>query len=238
MAKGKKGSKKERSERRFDPKSAGGPGVVKLIGALGSIAMGAGAYGQFVPTMSDPPHDPVQYSAWVLAGGAIVLGAAIWLGTSGEPSLRVGDPGVAIDKGSLVRIPWYAIDKIELVADAVVVRGKDDLGTPRTVTAKLATQPDAAAWIVKEARARVPDVVDIAEDASLPAADKHAGEVLAADPPQVVGKHCADTGRIIAYEPDARVCPRCDRVYHKASVPERCACGASLTSLLPAAKSA
>jgi hypothetical protein len=224
MAKGKKGSKKERSERRFDPKSAGGPAIVKLIGAIGSLAMGAGAYGQFVPTMADPPHDPVQYSAWVLA--------------SGEPSLRVGDPGIAVDKGSLTRIPWYAIDKIELVGGAVVVRGTDDLGIARTVTAKLATQPDAAAWIVKEARARVPDVVDISEEESLPAADKHAGEVIAAEPPQVVGKHCADTGRIIAYEPDARVCPRCDRVYHKASVPERCACGASLTSLLPAAKSA
>jgi hypothetical protein len=47
----------------------------------------------------------------------------------------------------------------------------------------------------------------------------------------VVGKHCADSGTVIAYEPDARVCPRCERVYHKAHVPETCACGGSLEGL-------
>jgi len=55
--------------------------------------------------------------------------------------------------------------------------------------------------------------------------------VLPLEPPQVVGKHCAASGKVISYEPDARVCPRCERVYHRASVPASCECGASLTEL-------
>ena len=53
------------------------------------------------------------------------------------------------------------------------------------------------------------------------------------DAVQVVGKRCAATDRIIAYEPDARVCPRCERVYYKASVPDACVCGAPLAHLRP-----
>ena len=60
-----------------------------------------------------------------------------------------------------------------------------------------------------------------------------AGEVIVLDPIQVVGKHCAASGKVIAYEPDARVCSRCERVYHKAHVPETCACGQSLENLRP-----
>ena len=81
-------------------------------------------------------------------------------------------------------------------------------------------QPQAAAWIVREARERVPAVVSRAggRAAARPAATPP-GEVLPLEPPQVVGKHCAASGKVIAYEPDARVCPRCERVYHKATVP-------------------
>jgi hypothetical protein len=75
--------------------------------------------------------------------------------------------------------------------------------------------------------------VDVAEErlGDLPEPHRDAGEVLVLDPIQVVGKHCAESGTVIAYEPDARVCTRCERVYHKAHVPETCACGASLESL-------
>jgi hypothetical protein len=47
----------------------------------------------------------------------------------------------------------------------------------------------------------------------------------------VVGRHCAATGKVIAYEPDARLCPRCERAYHKSGVPEACECGALLAEL-------
>ena len=55
-----------------------------------------------------------------------------------------------------------------------------------------------------------------------------AGESLTLDPVQVVGKRCANSGKVIAFEPDAFVCPRCERVYHKDHVPPACACGATL----------
>jgi hypothetical protein len=88
---------------------------------------------------------------------------------------------------------------------------------------------------VKEARARVPATVDVPEDVALPEARQAAGETLTLEPPQVVGKHCVASGKVIAYEPDARVCSRCERVYHKAHVPAQCECGASLESLQAAA---
>ncbi len=234
----KKKSKRERRERRFEPTSAMSPMVVRGLGAIGAIGMGAGAYGQFAPMMraAETAGEPIKFAAWVLAGGAVVLGAAIWLGTSGEPSLRVGDPGVAVEKNGLRRIPWWAIERIGFSDDAVRVVGTDDTGTAITVVASLASQPQAAAWIVQEARSRVPDVVDIAEDVELPDASANAGELLLAEPPQVVGKRCAATDKIIAYEPDARVCPRCERIYHRTQVPDECECGASLTHLQPKAK--
>jgi hypothetical protein len=46
-----------------------------------------------------------------------------------------------------------------------------------------------------------------------------------------VGKRCAESDVIISYEPDARVCPRCERVYHKDHVPKSCVCGASLAEV-------
>ena len=234
----KKGAKRGRSERRFEPRSTANPLAVKLGGALGALAMGAGTYGQFGPAMHTPPDDPIKYATWILAGGAALLGAAIWLGTSGEPTLRVGDPGIAVEKSGLRRIAWHAVERVELAEGAVRATGKDDLGRALTVVASLASQPQAAAWIVKEARARVPAVVEIGEDAALPDALADGGELLAVDPPQVVGKHCANSGKIIAYEPDARICPKCERVYHKAHVPDACPCGASLVHLQPRAKSA
>jgi len=102
MAKEKKKARRARIERRFEPRSTTSPPVVGVLGAVGSAALGAGVYGQFVRAASDVGA-PMPYASWVLAGGAVVLGAAIWLGTSGEPPLRVGDAGVAVEKSGGVR---------------------------------------------------------------------------------------------------------------------------------------
>jgi hypothetical protein len=107
-----------------------------------------------------------------------------------------------------------------------------------SVVATLKSQPQAGAWIVKEARARVPAVVDVPDDATLPEALASAGTVLTLEEPQLVGKHCAASGKVIAYEPDARMCVRCERVYHRTQVPETCECGASLGELRQQAQSA
>jgi hypothetical protein len=227
-----------RRERRFEPRANAKPGVVYLLGSTGALLMGAGAWEQFGPLLSDGGPDPLKAAPYILAAGAVLAGIAIWIGTSGEPVLRVGDSGLAMEKSGVRRMPWYAIERVEWRDETVRVSGKDDAGVPMTLAAALASHPQAAAWIVKEARARVPAVVDVPVDAALPEASADAGEALPLEPPQVVGRHCAESGKVISYEPDARVCPRCERVFHKAHVPEVCPCGASLADLRAAAPSA
>jgi hypothetical protein len=239
MAKKKsKGKARERCERRFNPVATASPTLVYAIGAVGAIALGAGVWGQFGHLVREGGPEPFQYAPYILAAGAVLVGIAIWFGTSGEPSLRVGDAGIAIEKGGLQRVPWYAIEKIEWTGDALKVTAKDDAGLDASLVVRAKSHGQAAAWIVREARERVPDVVEIAEGTDVPQASTSAGQVMALEPMQVVGKHCAESGKVIAYEPDARACPRCERVYHKAHVPDTCACGAPIASLRPRKKDA
>jgi hypothetical protein len=222
----KRGKLRERCEQRFEPQASTSPVVSYVLGAIGALAMGAGAWGEFGSLLRSEGPEPFKYAPYVLAVGAVLVGIAIWIGTSGEPPLRVGDGGLAIERSVVRRMPWWAVERVALADGVVRVSGKDDSGASMTVLASIASHPRAAAWIVKEARERVPAAVDVPEGAALPEAS--AGERLTLEPPQVVGKHCAASGKVIAYEPDARLCPRCERVYHKAHVPESCACGASL----------
>jgi hypothetical protein len=234
----KREKSRERRERRFDPQGATNARIVYLVGAIGAIAMGAGAWGQFGALVHEGGPEPLKFAPYILAVGALLVGGAIWIGTSGEPAIRVGDAGLAVEKGGVRRMPWYAIERIEWREETVRVTGKDETGVAMSIAAKLTSHPQAAAWIVKEARERVPTVVDVPEDATLPDPRASAGESLALEPPQVVGKHCAASGKVIAFEPDARVCPRCERVYFKTSVPADCECGASLAELQARAKTA
>jgi|CZKU01.1.fsa_nt_gi hypothetical protein len=220
-----------RRERRFEPRASAQPSVVYVFGAAGALLMGAGAWEQFGALLSDAGPDPLKAAPYILAAGAVLAGIAIWIGTSAEPILRVGDSGLAVEKSGVRRMPWYAIERVEWRDETVRVTGKDDAGVAMTLDAPLGSHPQAAAWIAKEARVRVPAVVDVPTDAALPDALADAGQSLPLEPPQVVGRHCAESGKVISYEPDARVCPRCERVFHKAHVPEVCPCGASLADL-------
>jgi len=246
MAKGSKKAKKERTrqrtERRFVPVPAVATNVVLAVGGLGSALMGAGVFGQFGHAWMGSDLPPTSFAPAIIAAGSVVFGASVWLGTSAEQPLRVGAGGIALEKGKEVRrIPWYEVERVVWDPDrqSLSVRGKDDLGADASfgLTAKL--MGPAIAWIVKEARLRVPDVVDVPEEAAgLPRASREDGRLLTMDEVQVVGKRCAATNKIIAFEPDARVCPRCERVYLKQSVPDACACGGSLKELQPKVESA
>jgi hypothetical protein len=217
-----------RRERRFEPASSASAQLVYVLGAVGAAAMGAGAWETLAPLFRDDGPEPLKSGRYVLAAGALVASAAVWIGTSGDPVLRVGDGGVATEKGGLRRLPWYAVERVEWSDGAVRVAGTDDAGIKQLLVARVASQPQAAAWIVREARDRVPDVVHVPESAALPDPWAAAGELLPLEPPQVVGKHCAASGKVIAYEPDARMCLRCDRVYHKSTVPPVCECGGAM----------
>ncbi len=237
--KNRKSAKRERKERRFEPRSTTSPVLVQALGAAGALALGAGFYGQFgrslLASASTAPGEPIAFAPYVIAAGAILLGVAIWLGTSGEPALRVGDGGVAIEKNGERRIAWHAVEAVSYDARArgVSVRGADETGNALVILASLRAHPEAAAWIVKEAEYRAPETLSLDGAPTMPEARADAGEVIALEPIQVVGRRCADSNTIIAYEPDARVCPRCERVYHKNHVPETCRCGASLVALRP-----
>jgi hypothetical protein len=236
-AKSTKHERHERHERRFFPNSTTPTGVVGALGGLGALAMGGGFWAQWGRVLFSTGEESLSFGWWLLAGGAVLLGIAIWVGTSGEPLLRVGDGGVGVERGGffgtlpLRRIPWHGVESVvyDGASGSIVTRGRDEGGGDLVIGARLKSQPQAAAWIVREARERVPGVLTGGEIAlAVPRAD--AGESLTLDPVQVVGKRCAASGTIIAFEPDAHVCPRCERVYHKAHVPPSCACGASLAS--------
>jgi hypothetical protein len=222
---GKKGPKPRR-ERVFEPLPSGNRIVVIAMGVVGALAMGAGVYGQFVGLGN--PSVPLAQAPWILAAGAVLAGLAIWFGWSGDPVLRVGDAGIAVERGSLRRMPWYTVERIKFAGGAVRVTGRDETDQALTVVASIKSHPQAAAWMVREARARVPDILQIDDGAELPAALKSAGELVELEAAQVVGKRCASSGKVIAYEPDARVCMNCGRVYHKANVPDVCACDAPM----------
>lgn len=228
MAK-RSGMKRDRRERRFIPQTTMNPNVVYAIGGVGTLILGAGFWGQFGNAFRKVEIEPLAQAPWILAAGAIILGVAIWLGTSSAAALRVGAAGVAIDRGQSQRIPWWAVRSITGDADRIDVRGKAESGDDLTISFERRAVPGAIAWVLKEARSRIPDKVEVDVDAG--SASKLVGEEVACPPLQLVGKKCQKSGKTIAYEPDARVCPRCEAVYHKSSVPKTCACGNGLQSL-------
>lgn len=230
-SKSKDGKQAERRERRFLPQSSVSPLLVRSTGGLGAALLGAGAWGHFYGHLAEGDQ-PSTLVVGAAAAGFVLTGVAIWLGTSGDPALRVGDGGVALEKGELRRVPWYAIESIrwDEGALALVVRGVDEAKVDTTVRVPIKTQPHAAAWLAAEAKRRIPERLDVSEAVleQLPAASPHAGTVLLLDPVQVVGRKCAQSSKTISYEPDARLCTRCEQVFHKDHVPARCTCGARM----------
>src|SRR5438105_494637 len=140
--------KRERFERRFVPASTMDYRIVYGVGGLGAIGLGAGFWGQWAFSMA-ALTEPVPYSMWVLAAGAVILGIAIWIGTSGETIVRVGSAGAGEEKsGNVRRIPWYALKSVGFENRELVVEGKDEAGEKYTFRVKHATSPQAVAWIV------------------------------------------------------------------------------------------
>lgn len=221
----------KRTERRFIPQGSAGGNLVKGLGGLSAAVLGAGAFGMFKAESFAADDHLKNIPSYVVAAGAVLLGVTIWLGTSSEPPVRVGSPGIAIEKGDVRRMPWWAVSKIRFdeAALAVLVVGKDEANVDWTLKLGLKNHPEAIAALMKEAGERIPRRIDIDDSVQerFPA-DGGGGERLELEPLQVVGKRCAATGKTISYEPDARVCHRCERVYLKTDVPKKCKCGNNL----------
>jgi hypothetical protein len=238
MAKKKTGPAKrhrERTERRFVPRSTMSPWVVYAIGWVGAIVLGGGVWGQFGNAFRKTQIDPLEWAPWLLAAGAVLVGIAIWIGTSTDAAVRVGVAGVGEERGGTTqRMPWWRVEDVSGTVDFVIVRGKDESGAEMSVRFSNRATPGAVAWVVREARDRAPEQFEVGDDVvkAIGKPSKDMGEVVPCPPLQVVGRRCAESDVVISYEPDARVCPRCERVYHKDHVPKNCVgCEASLEDL-------
>jgi hypothetical protein len=181
---------------------------------VGALAAGAGVWGQWI---SENPHG---YAPFLFGGGAVALGAALWFGDAGAVPVRIGDAGIALERGSeLTRLAWCDLETIEVVGKQLMARGKNvSFGIP------IAAQPKAVAWILAEGTRRVPDVMNVkqSELKTLPEPKDLDGELVPLEGVQVAGRHCAASNKTIAFERDARLCPNCAQVYLKDEVPKKC----------------
>jgi hypothetical protein len=217
--------KRERKERRFTPSQTQTSRLALYGGMLGALILGAGVYAQWVREV------PYEWAPYVVALGALSLGLALWFSDAGAVPVRVGDAGIAVEKGpEISRLIWCDIQRIVVERGNLVARG-DDL----TLTIPLSAHPVAAAWILSEGVRRVPETLDVkqSELSGLPKPRDNDGELLVIDTLQVAGRQCAASKKTISFERDARLCPNCGQVYHKDHVPKAC-----VTCQAPIAKSA
>jgi hypothetical protein len=209
-----KKQKRVRKERRFVANQTQSTRISVGAGMVGALVLGAGVYGQWI---HDPPHGYAQY---LVAGGALVLGGALWFGdTSGDP-VRVGDAGVAIESGSeMTRVAWCDMKRVFMKSNKLVIESED-----LTLEIPVAAHRPAVSWILKELVSRMPDALDVKQSESdgLPAPREDDGELVKVENVQVAGKHCAASNTPISFERDARLCPNCAAVYHKDHVPQKC----------------
>ena len=214
----KRKAPKERIERRFIPEATHTSRFAAGLGMVGSLALGAGVYGQWVK------EAPMSSAAVLVVLGAAGLGGGLWLGSASTFPVRVGDAGVAIERGSETnRILWCDITEIKLdKGELVVVSPSLQLSIP------VGAHPRATRYIVEEAERRLPKIVKVDEAGkrTIPLATQPGGEEVPVVGDQVAGRRCAATDKIISFERDARLCPNCAQVYYKDNVPKQCVtCG-------------
>ncbi len=193
-----------------------------LLGGLGSAALGAATWATW---MRETPMEGAQA---LFAIGVVGVVVSIVMGDPSAAPLRVGDAGVAVDRGGSEpdRIGWYEVDRVRFDGVSVIVESKS-----KRIVAPVETHEGAAGWIVQEALARVPKKVEIAEEQAtmlLRATDDH-GHIVVLQRAQVAGRRCRASGTVIAFEQDAVLCKRCGEVYDRQHVPGTCmACEAHL----------
>jgi len=211
----KKGSKREKSERRFLPSQTQTTKLALGGGMAGALVLGAGVYAQWIQ------EPPLSYSPYIVACGALALGAALWFGEGETAPVRVSDAGVAIEKGSEIsRVAWCDIERVFADKDDLVIKSEE-----LTLSLPIKAHASAVSWILSEATRRVPDVMDVKRSVvnGLPKPKDVESETVPLEAVQVAGRHCAASDKPIAFEKDARLCPNCAQVYHKDHVPKQCA---------------
>jgi hypothetical protein len=215
----------KRTERRFTAEPGSRANFQALIGGLGVAALGAGTYATWMP------DSPMAVAPYLFGGGTLAFIAAMVMGSADAHPIRVGDAGVAVERGGQQpeRIAWYEVESIGVdERDRVVVKGAS-----KTIVAPIAYHAGAAAWIVREGLERVPKRVTVPAERVgeiTRGVDEH-GSVIAVDPIQVAGRRCKASSAIISFERDARICERCGEAYDKKHAPAQClTCEAPMTA--------
>ncbi|MCC6521571.1 MAG: hypothetical protein IT373_02820 [Polyangiaceae bacterium] len=210
-------------ERRFAPGDSFRAivGVVAL--SLGGVALGAGVYGQWLRGAGAWVGSP-----YLMVGGAVLLAVYLVFGRDLDRPLRIGELGVGVERDgkTLERLAWCEIEAIGPKGRGLEVRG-----ARTSFTLSLERHGKAAARLVSEAAARVPDRLQLGDAlrARIGRPGANDGDVLVAEPPQVVDELCRASERPLTIEKDVRMCARCAALYHKAAVPRRCVvCDAKL----------
>lgn len=207
-------SKGPRLEWRFEPEQMRTSLVGAVVGMIAAAALGAGVFAQWI-------HDPSQpFAPYLLAVGALGVLGALFLSDAGAVPVRVGDPGVAVEKPSdTLRIPWCDMKHIRVERGGLTISASDN-----SVRIPLTVHRNAIARILAEAVVRAPDAMDVKGDAveNLPKPSDDAGARVPIEMLQIAGRACAATDKPIAFERDARLCPNCAQVYHKDHVPKTC----------------
>jgi hypothetical protein len=213
--------KRERKERRFTPEPTYASRVSIIAGMAGALALGAGVYANWVR------EEALAYGPYLVGAGAVALGGALWKGGVELGAVRIGDAGVALERGGDVdRVLWCDIERVALENGRVVVKGKES-----TIAFPADAHPKATAWLISEGSRRVPDVIALKREQveKLPEPRDFDGELVTIEELQVTGRHCRATDKPIAFERDARVCPNCSEAYLKDQVPKKClTCNADL----------
>ncbi len=210
-----------RFERRYEPGTSPFAIATVVIFSIGAVALGAGVYAQWLRSGGPGPHPWSMY--FLIAGAVLLLSVALFGQTNTRP-VRVGDGGVAVerDETTVERIAWCDVDRLLVSSTMVTVQGAGV-----TIAVPLQTHAAAAARVVREARERIPKVAEGVPDVAAVNGVEPNREEL--DPPQIAGRACKATGKVVSFEKDARLCGRCGELYHKAGAPNVClTCGAPL----------
>jgi len=210
----KKSAKRQRKERRFVGEQTYASKVAVGVGMLGALLLGAGVYSRWVS------ETPATYAVPLIGVGTLLVVGALLFGDLGTLPVRVGDLGIAIERGNdLERIAWCDLTRVHAEKGKLLLVGKES-----TTSITVAAHPKAVARILAEGTRRIPEAMDVKRDTveGLPALREDDGELLSVESVQVAGKTCAASGKTIAFERDARLCPQCCQVYLKDRVPKKC----------------
>jgi len=210
----KKKKKRIRKERRFVGEQTYASKLAVSIGMLGGLGLGAGVYSQWVSAQ------PASVAPYLVGAGALLLGGALFYGDLGTLPIRVGDAGIAIERGKEIeRIAWCDLERVHAVDGKLLLEGKG-----QSFGIVIAAHSKGVARLLAEGTRRVPEAMDVKRSAisGLPEPREDDGQVLEVESIQVAGRHCAASGKAIAFERDARLCPLCCQVYLKDVVPKKC----------------